>query len=222
MTASLLLKVYSRTRDDTHLAGTLGAAVHRPLIFVLVHNAVVDADSNLDVHLMFQQLANLGLWRREGGRGKKGLIRTKDGKVSLCQSSSTNDSLTDTVIKTSLDSSGAVQIQPTANQHICVFRWVSLRFWPQAAITVTSGCTRRILKLEAKGKMERRGGNSGRGQSLVELTTLRRPMDSFSTTIPSPLTSLNMLAMSTQDRPQTAWTSGWRGGKKTVNDFISF
>lgn len=157
-----------------------------------------------------------------GGRGRKGLIRTKDGKVSLCQSSSTNESLTDTVIKTSLDSSGAVQIQPTANQHICVFRWVSLRFWPQAAITVTSGYTRRILKLEAKGKMERRGGNSGRGQSLVELTTLRRPMDSFSTTIPSPLTSLNMLAMSTQDRPQTAWTSGWRGGKKTVNDFISF
>lgn len=53
----------------------------------------------------------------------------EDGKLSLCQSSNTNESLTDTVIKTLLDSSGAVQTQPTA-KHICVFTWVSLRTWP--------------------------------------------------------------------------------------------
>lgn len=69
----------------------------------------------------------------EGGKG----VDQRDGKLSLCQSSSTNESLTDTVIKTLPDSSVAAQIQPTANQHICVFTWVSLRFWPQAAITVT-------------------------------------------------------------------------------------
>lgn len=116
-------------RDDTYLAGALGAAVHRPLIFVLVHNAVVDADSALAPHLIFQQHALLRLWRREGEReGKKGLIGAKDGKLSRCQRSSTNESLTDTVIKTLLDSSEAVQKQPTANQHICVFRWVSLGF----------------------------------------------------------------------------------------------
>lgn len=67
--------------------------------------------------------------------------------------------------------------------------------------------------------MERRG-NSGRGQSLVELTTLRRSIDSFFTTTPIPLSSLNMLAMSSQDKPQTGWTSGWREEKR-VNDFMS-
>lgn len=59
-------------RDETYLAGALSAAVHRPLVFVLVHNAVVDADSALAVHLIFQQHAFLRLWRREGGRKKKG------------------------------------------------------------------------------------------------------------------------------------------------------
>lgn len=58
-------------RDDTYLAGALGAAVHRPLIFVLVHNAVVDADSASVVDLIFQQHAILRLWRREGERKKK-------------------------------------------------------------------------------------------------------------------------------------------------------
>lgn len=71
MTVSFLLRFYSRTRDDTYLAGALGAAVHRPLIFVLVHNAVVDADSALAVHSIFQQHAFLRLWRREGERERK-------------------------------------------------------------------------------------------------------------------------------------------------------
>lgn len=63
----------------------------------------------------------------------------EDGKLSLCQSSNTNESLTDTVIKTLLDSSQAVQKQPTA-KHICVFTWVSLKTWPGTiTITATSG-----------------------------------------------------------------------------------
>lgn len=62
----------------------------------------------------------------------------EDGKLSLCQSSNTNESLTDTMIKTLLDSSEAVQTQPTA-KHICVFTWVSLRIWQGTAITATSG-----------------------------------------------------------------------------------
>lgn len=81
-------------RDDTDLAGALGAAVHRPFTLVLVHNAVVDADSTL-VHLLLQQRAFLGLRGREGegGTGREGGKRVdqKDGKLSLCQSSSTNE-----------------------------------------------------------------------------------------------------------------------------------
>lgn len=73
VTVSLFFRFYSRTRDDTDLAGALGAAVHRPFILVLVHNAVVDADSTL-VHLLLQQHAVLGLRRREGegGTGRDG------------------------------------------------------------------------------------------------------------------------------------------------------
>lgn len=57
---------------DAYLAGALGAAVHGPLVFVLVHHAVVEADSAVDVHLVFQQRAVLRLGERrekerEGG-----------------------------------------------------------------------------------------------------------------------------------------------------------
>lgn len=141
VTVSLFFGIYSRMRDDTDLAGALGAAVHRPFILVLVHNAIVDAHSTL----VFQQCAFLRL-KGEGGmeREEKG-VDQKDGKLSLCQSSSTNESLTDSVIKTLPDSSEAAQVQATANQRICVFTWVSLRFWPQAVCTVTSGYAQRIL-----------------------------------------------------------------------------
>lgn len=71
VTVPLSFRFYSRTRDDTDLAGALGAAVHRPFILVLVHNAVVDADSTL-VHLLLQQRALLGLRGREGEGGRKG------------------------------------------------------------------------------------------------------------------------------------------------------
>lgn len=73
-------------------------------------------------------------------RERRELLKLEDGKLPLCQSSNTNESVTDTVIKTFLDSSEAVQMQTTA-KHICVFTWVSLRCWPAAAIAVTSGCT---------------------------------------------------------------------------------
>lgn len=76
VTVSLFFRFYSRMRDDTDLAGALGAVVHRPFILVLVHNAVVDADSSL-VHLDFQQHTFLRLrgereGGREGRRGRKG------------------------------------------------------------------------------------------------------------------------------------------------------
>lgn len=75
---------------------------------------------------------------KERGRERRGLLRMEDGKPSLCQGSNTNESPTDAVIKTLLDSSDAVQMQPAA-KHICVFTWVSLRTWPGTAITTTSG-----------------------------------------------------------------------------------
>lgn len=73
---SLFFRFYYGTRDDTDLAGALSAAVHRPFILVLVHNAVVDADSTL-VHLLLQQRAFLRLRGREGqgGREERELIR---------------------------------------------------------------------------------------------------------------------------------------------------
>lgn len=84
---------------DAHLAGALGAAIHGPFIFVLVFESVVDANSTGDVHLIFQQRAVL---RLEGNRGReREFLRTEHGKVSLCQSSDSNESLTDSVIKTS-------------------------------------------------------------------------------------------------------------------------
>lgn len=69
----------------------------------------------------------------------------------------------------------------------------------------------------SKGKDGEKGG-ADRGQSMVELTTLRRSMDSFLTTTPSPLSSLNMPAMSSQDKPQTCpgWTSGFRRKEKQI------
>lgn len=63
----------------THLAGALSAAVHRPLIFVLVHDAVVDANATVDVDLIFQQSAVLRLWgdrEREGGVAQDGGWKT--------------------------------------------------------------------------------------------------------------------------------------------------
>lgn len=44
----------------------------------------------------------------------------EDGKLPLCQSSNTNESPTDTVIKTFLDSSEAAQMQTTA-KHIFAY-----------------------------------------------------------------------------------------------------
>lgn len=49
------------------------------------------------------------------------------------------------------------------------------------------------------------------------LTTLRRSLDSFLTTTPSPLSSLNMLTMSLHENPQTDWMSEYRRGES--NEF---
>lgn len=59
-------------------------------------------------------------WGRERERERRGLLRMQDGKLSLCQSSNTNESVTDTVIKTLLDSSEAVQTQPAAKHILCI------------------------------------------------------------------------------------------------------
>ena len=45
---------YSCRCGDAYLTGALGAAVHRPLIFVLVHNAIMDADATVAVYLSLQ------------------------------------------------------------------------------------------------------------------------------------------------------------------------
>lgn len=75
--------------DDTYLAGALGAAVHGPFIFVFVHHAIVEADSTVDVHLIFQQCAVLRLGKKEIER--RGLLRMENGKLLLCQGSNTNE-----------------------------------------------------------------------------------------------------------------------------------
>lgn len=102
---------------DTYLAGTLSAAVHSPFIFVLVHNAVVEANAAVDVHLLSKQCAvdRLRGKKKEGGGGL-----AQDGKVPLCQGSSTNESAAETVIKTLLDSTEAVQMPPTAKKYLCI------------------------------------------------------------------------------------------------------
>lgn len=51
---------------------------------------------------------------------RRGLLKMEDGKLPLCQSSNTNESLTDTVIKTFHDSSEAAQMQMTA-KHIFAY-----------------------------------------------------------------------------------------------------
>lgn len=72
VTVSLRFRFYSWTRDDAHLAGALGAAVHRPLVLVLAYDAVVDADSALVVHLTFYQHVILRLWEEGGKKGGGG------------------------------------------------------------------------------------------------------------------------------------------------------
>lgn len=72
VTVSLPFMFYSWTCDDTHLAGALGAAVHRPLVLVLAYDAVVDADPALVLYLTFHLHALLSLWGECEGGEKKG------------------------------------------------------------------------------------------------------------------------------------------------------
>ena len=123
--------------DGTDLAGALSADIHGPFVFVLVHNAVVDANSTSAVNFFSQLQALLSLWEeREGGEGGCSGWRMENlhsAKVPIQM-----ESLTDTTIKTFLDSNEAAQKQPAA-KHFCVFTWASLRIWPLVAITTTSG-----------------------------------------------------------------------------------
>lgn len=125
--------LHSSRCDDTYLAGALGAAIHSPFFFVIVHDAVVDANATADFHLVSDEIAFLRLKEKR----EKELLRMENFPR---QSSNRNESPTDTVIMTLLETSGAVQMQTTA-KHICVFTWVSLRTWPGTAITATSGYT---------------------------------------------------------------------------------
>lgn len=59
-------------REDSYLAGALGAAVHAPLVLVVVHDAVVDADPAVDVHLVFHQRTLLRLGETEMERWRDG------------------------------------------------------------------------------------------------------------------------------------------------------
>lgn len=49
----------------THLTCALSAVVHGPLISVLAHNAIVDADAAVDVDAAFNQLVLIGLWVKQ-------------------------------------------------------------------------------------------------------------------------------------------------------------
>lgn len=68
------LRLHSSRCDDTYLAGALGAAIHSPFIFILVHDAVVEAHSTLDVHFIFKLQANFRLGGKEKGRMRRGLL----------------------------------------------------------------------------------------------------------------------------------------------------
>lgn len=56
----------------TYLASALGAAVHRPLVLVLVHDAIVDANATVDVEMSLHLLAIQSLWGEQGERGGVG------------------------------------------------------------------------------------------------------------------------------------------------------
>lgn len=50
-----------------HLTSALGAVVHGPLVPVLVHDAVVDADAAVDADAVLNQLVLVGLGERKRG-----------------------------------------------------------------------------------------------------------------------------------------------------------
>lgn len=51
----------------SHLTSALGAVIHRPLISVLVHNAIVDADATVNTNAVLYQLVLIRL----GGRCRR-------------------------------------------------------------------------------------------------------------------------------------------------------
>lgn len=69
-------------------------------------------------HILCISLLSIVCGKERGER--RGLLKMEDGKLPLCQSSNTNESPTDTVIKTFLDSSEAAQMQTTA-KHIFAY-----------------------------------------------------------------------------------------------------
>lgn len=48
---------------ESYLTSALGAVVHRPLVSVLVHDAVMDADAVVDADAILYQLVLVCLWR---------------------------------------------------------------------------------------------------------------------------------------------------------------
>lgn len=62
-----------------HLTGALGAVVDRPLVLVLAHDSVVDADAAVDADAVFNQLVlvRLGV----GGKQEKEKVNTKTTKT---------------------------------------------------------------------------------------------------------------------------------------------
>lgn len=54
----------------SHLTSALGAVVHSPLISVLVHDTVVDADTTMNTDVVHNQLVLIRLGGR-GGRHRK-------------------------------------------------------------------------------------------------------------------------------------------------------
>lgn len=62
--------LHSSRCDDAYLASALGAAIDGPLISVLVLDAVMDANSFVEIHIIYYGSAFLSL---EGRRYRKGV-----------------------------------------------------------------------------------------------------------------------------------------------------
>lgn len=182
----------------TYLASALGAAVHRPLGLVLVHNTIVDANAPVHLQLSYQLLA---IWSLRGEKGESGGGEERAllewGWKTLTLPRFQYKWITDPHRDWDI---GRAQTSSNSQNIFEFSTWDSLRLWPV-------GC-RRSDKWLCSGKLlTGSGGKIRSGEDQGPLTTLLSWLASCSTTMPSPLNSLNMPAMSLHVNPQTDWIS---------------
>lgn len=209
----IVWNLYSHGCDDTYLAGALSAAVHRPFLCVLVHNSVVDADSAVHVYFRFQLYAFLRLWEKKRGE-KRGLLRMDCGKFHFAKDPVQMNHWLTPWWKHCLTLASSANATDSQLTHLCIY--MSLIKNLATRYYYSDKCTGNALTGSRGKDWEKRREptvTKGKPWRAMELTTLRRSMDSFLTTTPSPLSSLNMLAMSSQEKPQTGWISEYGGEK---------